>query len=77
MYKLTIEMFDHIFTYTIITAGQKKDVCNFFELRKQKAVVGKEVYFCRVKDVNNSPLSPNKLLLGTAWFAPQKYTLLE
>ena len=55
MYKLTIEMFDHIFTYTIITAGQKKGVCNFFELRKQKAVVGKEVYFCRVKDVNNSP----------------------
>ena len=76
MYKLTIEMFDHIFACTIIKAEQK-NIFNFFELWKQKAVVGKEVYFCRVKDVNNSHLSLNKLLLGTTSFAPQKYTLLE
>ena len=40
-------------------------------------MVGKEVYFCRVKNVNNSHLSLNKLLLGTTCFAPEKYTLLE
>ena len=61
----------------VILSWVHLQACNFFELWKQKAVVGKEVYFWRVKDVNNSHLSPNKLLLGTTYFAPQKYTLLQ
>ena len=61
----------------VILSWVHLQACNFFELWKQKAVVGKEVYFWRVKDVNNSHLSPNKLLLGTTYFAPQKHTLLQ
>ena len=50
MYKLTIEMFDHIFACTIITAGQKKMFVTSLNCVSKKQWLAKEVYFCQVKD---------------------------
>ena len=45
MYKLTIEMFDHIFTCTIITAGQKKMFVTSLNYERKKQWSAKKCIF--------------------------------
>ena len=68
MYKLTIEMFDHIFACTIITAGQEKMFVTSLNYESKR----KEVYFCRVNDVNNSHLSPKEVVVRNYMFCSSK-----
>ena len=45
MYKLTIEMFDHIFACTIITAGQKKMFVTSLNYERKKQWSAKKCIF--------------------------------